>query len=114
MPIPSPEPTAAQIVTVAEIAMVSVEEATTFVSADSDQDVADAKWARTLADITNWADLGSDLGDTKRVDSIEFFEGAVAEGRLSFRNTLRQRYGLGPLLSETTGVGVNIRSLCWF
>lgn len=114
MPTPSPTPSESEILTAAEIAMVSYEYAETMIAADSSQPVADAKWAATLTQISDWADVGSDAGDIKRVDTIEFFEGAAAKARLAFRNTLRLRYGLAPLLSETAGTGTNPSSLQWF
>jgi hypothetical protein len=115
MPTPIPTPTAAQIVTVAEIMMVSTSKAESLIAADSGQDISDAKWAATLTDITRWATIGSDAGDVKRVDQIEFFEGSAANARLDLRNALRIRYGLPILTSEASaGIGVEMKSLCWF
>lgn len=115
MPEPVPTPTALQLVTVAEIAMVTVEEAQSMIAADASQDISNAKWSLTLNQIDEWADLGSDPGDIKRIDSIEFFEGASGKGRLDFRNTLRQRYGLCPLRTENPAQSsLNVRSLKWF
>lgn len=117
MPIPVPTPTAAQIVAVAEIMMVSTEKATQLISADSQQDIADAKWASTLNDLAAWSGgIGTDAGDLKRVDQIEFFEGSALNARLDLRNRLRLRYGLELISSEqaAAGSGTNMKSLQWF
>lgn len=118
MPTPDPSPTAAQLVTVAEIMMVSVDDARSRIAADSEQEISDAKWAATLADITAWTTGGvsTDAGDVKRVDQIEFFEGSNINARLDIRNRVRIRYGLPFVSSEESGAGagVNMASLEWF
>jgi hypothetical protein len=115
MPEPVPTPTALQIVTVAEIAMVTVDEVRTMIAADDDQDISDAKWSLTLVQIDEWGDIGSDPGDIKKIDTIEFFEGVTGEGRLDFRNTLRLRYGLCALITENPAESnLSVRSLRWF
>lgn len=116
MPTPDPTPTPAQIVTVAEIAMVSVEEITTAISADTDQDISDAKWAKTLTDIEAWeGGVDREAGDVKRVGQIEFFEGGAANARLEIRNAVRMRYGFGYMTSEAAEqASVNMASLEWF
>jgi hypothetical protein len=116
MPTPVPTPTAAQIVTVAEIAMVSTDAAASMVTADSTQEISDAKWSATLLDIASWTGgVGRDAGDVKRVDQIEFFEGAAANARLDIRNAVRMRYGLSFISSEAANAAnVNVSSLKWF
>lgn len=115
MPTPSPAPTPAEIVTVAEIAMVSYDDAETMISADSVQAVSDAKWAKTLLDIGTWeGGVDRDAGDVKRVDQIEFFEGGAANARLEIRNAVRMRYGLPWMSSEAAEQsGVTLASLNW-
>jgi hypothetical protein len=100
---PTPTPTAAQIVTVAEIVMLSTDEVETMITGESDQDIADAKWALTLADIATWAGLVDEANDIKRVGSIEFFENNIGTSRLAFRNKIRLRYGYEVLLTEGVG-----------
>ena len=116
MPTPVPTPTAAQIVTVAEIAMVTTDKATSMIAADSDQDISNAKWAATVLDIARWnAGVSTDAGDVKRVDQIEFFEGSNVNARLDLRNNVRLRYGLEFLTSESVaGCGLRVQSLNWF
>lgn len=116
MPEPSPSPTPEQIVTVAEIVMLTVDEVTEMIAADP-QDIADAKWALTLADISTWSGIVDEANDIKRVGSIEFFEGTIGVSRLSFRNKIRGRYGK-PLLSSENGAevgqGCTVSSGKWF
>lgn len=114
MPEPVPAPTAEQIVTVAEITMVTTSAVEAAIALD-DQDIADAKWARTLEDIDSWPDIRDEAGDLKRVGTLEFFEGAAITTRLGFRNRIRARYGLplllsesGRVISETSGVAVTV------
>jgi hypothetical protein len=116
MPTPVPAPTPAQIVTVAEIAMVSTDVASAMIAADLTQEISDAKWAATLLDISSWTGgVGRDAGDVKRVDTIEFFEGSNVNARLDLRNAVRLRYGLDFLSSESSAAcGVAIESLRWF
>jgi hypothetical protein len=116
MPTPVPAPTAAEIVAVAEIAMVTVETVRTVIAGDTDQEISDAKWAATLADIARWnGEVGADAGDVRRVDEIEFFEGSAVRARLDLRNAVRARYGLGFLNSESSAAGgVDVSSLEWF
>lgn len=115
MPEPVPAPTAAQIVTVAEIAMVSTDEVVTMISANSSQDIVDAQWAATLLDIASWTTggVGRDAGDVKRVDQIEFFESGAVNARLEIRNAVRMRYGLPRLESESSASAVTLASLNW-
>lgn len=115
MPEPVPAPTAPQIVTVAEIAMVSVDEVQTMISANASQDIVDAQWAATLLDIASWTTggIGRDAGDVKRVDQIEFFEGGASNARLEIRNAVRMRYGLPRLEDESAVNAVPISSLNW-
>jgi hypothetical protein len=110
---PVPEPTATQLVTVAEIMMVDADEVLDLVSADS-QLISNAKWALTLADITTWTSLVDEANDVKRVGSIEFFENNIGVSRLAFRNKLRQRYGLDLLMVETGSFLTAVTSLEWF
>lgn len=114
MPTPSPTPTAAQIVLVAEIMMVSVDDARSRIAADSDQEISDAKWAATLTDIASWPGIKSGSRKIKRIDDIEFFEGGAGEQRLSFRNDLRARYGLAALATESGLSCGPTSSLAWF
>jgi hypothetical protein len=101
MPEPVPTPTAEEIVTVAEIAMLASAAAAAMIAADEDQGISDAKWARTLEDIDLWPDIRDEAGDIKKVGPIEFFEGTGGMTRLSFRNMIRVRYGQTVLTSET-------------
>lgn len=114
MPIPTETPTPAQIVTLADIVLETTDSVTTAIAADTDQDISDAKWAQTLADIARWTteQLG-DGGDVKRVGNIEFFPGGSGESRLDFRNMIRRRYGYADLMSEQ-GSLTEISSLQWF
>jgi hypothetical protein len=116
MPEPVPAPTTEQLVIVAEIAMVSVDEAESMVASDTSQSVSDAKWARTLEDIERWSTIRDETGDIKKIGSIEFFEGVSINSRLGFRNLLRRRYGLDAITSETEEVFVALgaSSLPWF
>lgn len=100
MPIPEPNPTPAQIVRFAEIAMITVGEATALVASDSDQDISDAKWAATVEDIAAWPKFAYGKRALKKIDKIEYFEGDSDDARLGFRNTLRRRYGLPDLLTD--------------
>lgn len=111
---PAPEPTAAQIETVAEITMLSYEVAADMIGSPSTQEITDAKWARTLTDITSWDDLVDEAGDVRRVGSIEFFENKIGTSRLAFRNKVRARYGYEPLVTETGETQTAIASLGWF
>lgn len=104
MPVPDPTPTAAQLVTVAEIMLVPADQVLGIVSADSDQEFSDAKWAATLADIANWPSFAFGKRRIKKVDSIEFFDNGVTFDRLEFRNSLRRRYGLVELLTDDNSV----------
>ena len=97
---PDPVPTADQIETVAEITMLPTATVTLMISA-YEQEVADAKWARTLEDIERWSAIRDETGDIKRVGDIEFFEGTGVVTRLGFRNLIRLRYGQPVLLSES-------------
>lgn len=107
---PDPAPTPAQLVTLAEIVMEAVGDAESMVKGESTQAIADAKWARTLTDIEAWADLADDIGDVKKLGSIEFFENKTVAGRLEFRNKIRRRYGYPEL---STGE-LAIASGTWF
>lgn len=81
--------------------MLSVDEVSTMIAADSDQDIVNAQWALTLADITAWdAGIRDEAGDIKKVGSIEFFEGIAPKTRLDFRNMVRVRYGQTVLFYE--------------
>jgi hypothetical protein len=110
---PVPEPTAAQLVTVAEIMMEDADEVLDLVSQDS-QAISNAKWALTLADITTWTSLVDEANDVKRVGSIEFFENNIEISRLAFRNKVRLRYGLDALPTETGQFLTAVTSLEWF
>ena len=115
MATPTPTPTAAQIVAFAEIALIAADDVLSVISAGNDQDIIDAKWAATLTDITAWASVGTDAGDIKKIDTIEFFEGAAANARLDMRNRLRARYGLLPVTEDGIVLGgMDITSLKWF
>lgn len=96
---PVPYPTAAQIEIVVEITRLSTAAVTTMIAA-YDQDIADAKWARTLEDINLWLPIRDEAGDVKKIGPIEFFDGASITTRLEFRNRVRTRYGQLALLSE--------------
>lgn len=100
MPTPAPTPIAEQIVTVAEITMLSSGTVEVMIAADEDQDISDAKWSRTLEDIALWPDIRDEEGDLKKVGSIEFFNVGDTT-RLGFRNMVRARYGQPLLISET-------------
>lgn len=97
-PTPTPEP--AQLLTAGEIMMISPSGVLAIVSSIADQDLSDAAWALTLADLLLWPDIRDEEGDLKRIGSIEFFEQASIRTRLDFRNRLRIRYGLSPLQDE--------------
>lgn len=114
MPTPEPNPTAAQLVTVAEIMSVSVDEARSLIAADSEQEISDAKWAKTIEDLAAWPGIKNASRKIKRVDDIEFFEGGAGDQRLAFRNDLRARYGLGALATEVGNVCGPASSLEWF
>ncbi len=116
MATPTPTPTAAQMVTFAEIAMIPADDVLALISAGSDQDLINAKWAASLTDIAAWSSVGTDAGDIKRIDTIEFFEGAATNARLDLRNRLRARYGLPLLLDESGNLAgaAEITSLKWF
>jgi len=125
MPQPVPTPEVDELVTVAEICLVTYDEAVVMVAADSQQDVSNAKWAATLEDLALWPELRFETGDVKKVGSIEFFEEAASSGRLDYRNSIRVRYGLPILTSEDTPTSSNgsgsgsissygVRSQAWF
>jgi hypothetical protein len=115
MPTPNPEPTAEQIEIVAEITFLSTDEVSAMVSSPSTQDAADAKWARTLADIALWeGGLKDESGDVKKVGEIEFFEGAAVGSRLDFRNRVLRRYGKSPVSTEAASIQLDGSSLRWF
>lgn len=111
MPEPVPTPTPEQIVIVAEIMQYPVELVAALVAADTDQDISNLKWLRTIADIALWeGGIRNEAGDIKRVGSIEFFPGTAFFTRLDFRNLLRARYGL-PLIARecgATAMSVNV------
>jgi hypothetical protein len=113
MPQPVPTPLVDELITVAEICLVTYDEAVVMVAADSQQEVSNAKWAATLEDLALWPALRFETGDVKKVGSIEFFEEAASSGRLDFRNSIRARYNQ-PLLtsetSETTSSGSSLAS----
>ncbi|MCA1589174.1 MAG: hypothetical protein LC734_02045 [Acidobacteria bacterium] len=116
MPLPVPAPTAEEIEIVAEIMMLSYPTVALMIAA-YDQDIANAKWARTLEDIDIWTAIRDETGDIKRVGDIEFFEGTNINTRLDFRNRLRLRYGQLALLGESgatcgypSGYAVAVRS----
>ena len=114
MPTPVPAPTAPQIVAVADIVMKDTDSVVSAISADSDQDISNAKWAQTLVDIETWdEEVRDDGGNVKKVGSIEFFENAGITSRLDFRNTIRRRYGYPLLATEAAGL-TEISSLQWF
>lgn len=110
---PDPEPTAEELVTLAEITMLSVDDAAAMVGADSDQDTVDAKWARTLADIESWADIVDDASDTTKIGGIELDTDKADAFRLRFRNKVRGRYGITLLQSENAQIGC-VSSGAWF
>ena len=111
---PTPTPTADQLVTVAEIMMISADEVLALVSVDA-QSISDAKWSRTLTDITTWAGIVDEFNDIKRVGSIEFFEKNIVTSRTNFRNKLRLRYGLTALATEEASSEMEgMSSLRWF
>lgn len=113
MSTPVPAPTADEIEIVAEIVMEDVDAVTSFISQYT-QTIANAKWARTLTDITTWADIVDEAGDIKKVGSIEFFEHTIGISRLAFRNKVRLRYGLDMLMSETVDTAFAVSSTNWF
>jgi hypothetical protein len=114
MPTPVPTPTPAQIVTLADIVMESTESVTTAVAAGSDQNISNAKWAQTLADIAAWGTkFTSGKRQLKRAGNVEFYQGSFENGRLEFRNTIRRRYGYSDLITENNGL-TEISSLQWF
>jgi len=99
MPIPADTPTAAELASLSEIVMLSDDETLEMVSSPEDQDIADAKWALTVTDLSNWTAIRDDAGDVKKVGAIEFFDKA-GNTRLNFRNNIRRRYGWDVLLDE--------------
>lgn len=111
---PDPAPTPEEIVTVAEIVMLSTDEVNTLITSETDQDIANAKWARTLTDIATWAGIVDEANDIRRVGSIEFFENTIGMSRLAFRNKVRQRYGNELLTSEAAGSVGAVSSVNWF
>lgn len=105
MPLPIPNPTPDEIAILAEILMLSPDEVVTVVSFDEDQEISNAKWARTLTDIARWDTIKDEANDIKRVGNIEFFEGVNITFMRNFQNNLRRRYGLADLTFsiETSG-----------
>ena len=101
MPTPVPEPTPAEIVAVAEITFLTTDKVSEMVAAPDDQYMADAKWALTLTDISEWSGgLRTKADKIKRVGSIEFFDRATKDYLLSFRNRILRRYEQTALLTE--------------
>lgn len=116
MPQPVPMPFALEIATVADMTMLTTDEVTSMVAADSDQDISDAKWELTLADIDTWnASFAAGKRQTKKVGPIEFFEDSEYS-ELDFRNRIRSRYGQELLTSVrgTAESGLVASSLAWF
>jgi hypothetical protein len=113
MATPSPEPTTAELVLLAEILQEPADTVLDLVSADA-QDISDAKWALTLTDLDSWPAIRDEANDIKKVGSIEFFEGVAGQIRLNFINNVRRRYGLDVLISEAYGVQAAMTSLNWF
>ena len=108
MSTPNPEPTVEQLEIVAEILLVPVTSVLGLVS-NYEQEFADIKWTRTIADIAKWPALAR-KANLKKIGSLEFFEGVADTAVLNFRNTLRQRYGL-PLIGDevqTAGATVEV------
>lgn len=104
MATPNPEPTAEQLEIVAEIMLVPVTSVLALVS-NYEQEFADIKWTRTIADIAKWPALAR-KANLKKIGSLEFFDGTADTAVLNFRNTLRQRYGL-PFLGDEGQVAEN-------
>jgi hypothetical protein len=104
MPEPVPTPTAAQIVDLSDILSLSITATSEAVAADESQEISNAKWAKTLADLTTYATLYGDAGDIKRVGTIEFFENKAQVQLLRIINGIRRRYGVTELDSLTASV----------
>jgi hypothetical protein len=117
MAVPVPAPTAVDVVSFSEIALVAAATVTDLVSADSDQEVATEKWLRTLDDIDVWdGGTGTKQTKLKKLGDMEFFEGKAEDARLDLRNRVRTRYGLPPITSETVvqSALTEFASLEWF
>ena len=104
MPTPDPEPTPAQLVDMSDILSLTIELTSEAIAADEDQEISDAKWAKTILDLASYAELLGDSGDIKKVGSIEFFENKASAQTTKIVNLIRRRYGLEDLaVSEPAG-----------
>lgn len=123
MPTPIPTPTAEELVMMADIIIEPSDGLLELVSADSGQDISNAKWDATLLDMSSYTTLDGVASKgmrIKKVGAIEFQDtGNVnySSARLDIRNRIRIRYGLSPLLNESGAVADScalIQSLEWF
>lgn len=90
---PDPEPTPAQLVDVSDILGVDGNAAALSIISDFDsQEETDARWGKTLSDLTNYALLTANADNVKKVGEIEFFEGKADDALLALTNTIRRRY----------------------
>ncbi len=94
MPTPNPEPTPAQLVDVADVLSLTIDATSEALAADEDQDISNAKWAKTIVDLATLTTLQDDAGDVKKVASIEFFENKTSPLLLRVINRIRRRYGV--------------------
>ena len=107
---PVPEPTAAQLEIVGEIMMIDDPDEVLSIVSAYPQAAANAKWALTLTDITNW---DGELWDIKKAGDKEFFEGVSEKNRLDFRNKVLRRYGQTEMTTDQPAYLIE-STLGWF
>lgn len=110
---PNPTPTAPQLVTLADILALTIDESLAAVSSETDQDMANAKWLATITDLKLWPELiDPSQSAVTRLGDMEFQQKDRDErdtALLNFRNKVRRRYGLTPLATAWA-----ISSGAWF
>jgi hypothetical protein len=101
MPTPTPEPTAAEIVSLMEIMGENDDVLVAGLIEVGTQAIVDAKWAKTLADITEW--------NTKVRGKYAKVDGRVKldpnDRAFAIRSRARTRYGLTELIDQSVRGG---------
>jgi hypothetical protein len=118
--LPNPEPTPDDIIAVSQITQETVESIRSAIAAETNQDIADAKWRKALQYVAAFDETFASTvtaDDVKKVGPIEFRDAPPSPdqdaARLRLKNELRHLYGFAALTTESASLD-EVASLKWY